>query len=83
MLQSNKILWWMLLVILLALTGLALYKLIVKAEPVYIQFAIIAALGGSILRETPLFLKYKFLNVIPAVAAVVLLALGIIIEIKN
>ena len=83
MFQTNKTLWWMLVVILVAITGFALYKLIVKAEPAYIQFTIVAALGGSILRETPLFIKYKYLNGIPAIAAVVLLAFGIITEINN
>jgi len=62
---------------------MAIYKMIVKSEPVYIQFAIVAALSGAVVREIPLFVKYKILNVIPAIAAVVLLALGIITELKK
>lgn len=83
MLQENKSLWWMLVIVLVATTGFALYKLIVKEEPVYIQFSIIAALSGAVFKEIPLFIKYKFLNIIPVAIAVVLLALGIITEINK
>jgi len=83
MTQSNTTLWWMLIIILLASLGMALYKMLVKSEPVYIQFTIIAALSGAILREIPLFIKYKILNAIPAAAAVILFVLGVLTEIKN
>jgi len=82
MYESNRTMWWMLLVILVATTAFAVYKMIVDKEIPYIQFTIVAALSGAILRQLPLFLKYKTLNIIPAAIAVVLFVIGVITEIK-
>lgn len=80
---ESKSLWWMLLIILIAITAFSLYKMIMDKEIPYIQFSIVAALSASVLRTLPLFLKYKYLNAIPVVAAVVLLILGIVTEINK
>ncbi len=80
---ENRSIFWVMLICLLGISGIAVYRLITKGEPAYIQFAIVAALSHFLLKQLPLFIKYKYLNAIPAVAAVILLAIGIFIEVKN
>ncbi len=83
MAETNRSMLWFLIVILVAITALAFYKLIINKEPAYVQFSIVAALSGSVLKQLPLFIKYKYLNVIPAAAAVIFLALAILEALKN
>jgi len=82
MYESSRSMWWMLLVIFVGITTFAVYMMIMDKEIPYIQFSIAAALSGSILRQFPLFLKHKTLNIIPVTLAVVLFLIGVITEIK-
>jgi len=83
MLPENRALVIVMIICMVGISGIAIYKLVTKGEPAYIQFAIVASLGHFILKQLPLFVKYKYLNAIPVLAAVILLAVGIFTEIKN
>ena len=83
MAETSRSMWWMMVIILVAITAFALYKLLILKEPAYIQFTIVAALSGAVLRQLPLFVKYKYLNAIPAAGAVIFFVLAILEALKN
>jgi len=82
MVQESRSMFWIMLICLVGISGMAIYKFVTKGDPPYISFSIVAALSGAMLKQLPLFLKFKYLNTIPALAALILLAVGIFTEIK-
>jgi len=83
MAETSKGMLWLSIVILVAITAFAFYKLLILKEPAYILFTIAAALSGSILKQVPLFVKYKYLNAIPAAVAVIMFVLAILEALKK
>jgi len=61
--------WWMAVAILVLLVAFTAYKIFVLHQPAYLNFAFISVLALLIIKETPLFIKYSFLNVIFIVIA--------------
>jgi len=76
----NKAVLWIMPILVLAISGLALHKIFVKGETAYIQFSIVAALCTSIVQKIPFFIKHKPLLFILPIIAIMLLILAIIFE---
>ena len=83
MAETSRAMLWFFIVILVAITAFSFYKLLILKESAFIQFTFVAALSGAVLRQLPLFVKYKYLNVIPAAGAVIFFVLAILEAIKN
>ena len=76
--SKQKYGFWIMLLLLITITGISFYKLFVRNEIVFIQFAIVFALSGTVLKKIPGFSENKIRKWIPIFISSVLLILGII-----
>ena len=83
MTQNYSALWWAMLVILTLMLAFTIYKMVFLGQSCHLNFSVIAALSLIILKETPLFIKHKYLSIIPAAIAVILFVWEIVLALKK